>query len=63
MIHKETGLTDAAQAVDHHFLLSGKPLEINMYDDDIAATSDLLDSDRGERLQDATVITNSLGHS
>ena len=33
VIHKETGMTDGAKPIDHHFLLADKPLEINMYDD------------------------------
>ena len=33
VIHKETGMTDGAKPIDHHFLLAEKPLEINMYDD------------------------------
>ena len=40
VIHKETELTDGAQPVDHHFLLSGQPLEINMYDEDAMAQAD-----------------------
>lgn len=31
--HKETGVTDGAKPTDHHFELTSKPLEINLYDD------------------------------
>ena len=33
--HKETGVTDGARPTDHHFELTSKPLEINLYEDQV----------------------------